>query len=78
MLPKDTLLRIVRISQKALIDTSGKAQGRGSYLCKTHECLSKARKRRGLERSYRGSASVELGLYDDMEALIQGLGRRFD
>ena len=33
--PKTELLRVVRIGDEYIVDTTGKAQGRGAYICKS-------------------------------------------
>ena len=46
MKPKVQLLRVVKPSDgEAHIDRTGKAPGRGAYVCDDLECLRKARKR---------------------------------
>jgi predicted RNA-binding protein YlxR (DUF448 family) len=52
MLKKKYLLRIVRYKNIFIIDFNKKIQARGSYLCKSMDCLKKAKKRRGFERSF--------------------------
>jgi predicted RNA-binding protein YlxR (DUF448 family) len=49
--PKRELIRIV--SSEAVIrpDPTGKADGRGAYLCKNAECFMKAKKRRAFSRA---------------------------
>ena len=50
--PKKELIRVVRLSEGGVIlDFSGKANGRGAYICPDPECLKKARKASALERS---------------------------
>ena len=52
MKPKATLLRVVKPQEgDAHIDRTGKAQGRGAYVCESIECLKKAQKRRALDRA---------------------------
>lgn len=42
---KDELIRLVRMSDGQIVpDRSGKAQGRGAYVCKNKECIQKAKK----------------------------------
>ncbi len=49
--PKRELIRIVRAPDGAVIlDCSGKANGRGAYLCRNTECLRKAVRSNALER----------------------------
>lgn len=53
MKPKKELIRIVRNKQgEIFLDVTGKAAGRGAYLCKRVSCLKKAQKTRRLERSF--------------------------
>ena len=42
-----------------------KKNGRGAYLCISKECLKKARKNKGLERSFKMSIPDEV--YDSLE-----------
>lgn len=63
--PKSELIRIVRSDQTVFIDRSGKANGRGAYLCDCLECLRKARKNHGLERAFKINIKDEI--YDDLE-----------
>ncbi len=52
MKPKATLLRVVKPQDgDARIDRTGKAQGRGAYVCESIECLKKAQKTRALDRA---------------------------
>ena len=65
--PKNLLIRIVRQKQtgKIFMDKTGKADGRGAYLCFEKECLERARKKRGIERSFK--CGVDGLIYDDLE-----------
>ena len=50
--PKRELVRVVRSPEGAVsLDFSGKANGRGAYLCRNPECLRKAVRARALERA---------------------------
>lgn len=52
MLEKGKLIRIIRSPEGEIsLDRTGRANGRGAYLCKDTACLQKARKNKGLERS---------------------------
>lgn len=51
---KQYLVRIAGYENEVKLDLSGRANGRGAYLCKgSEECLEKAYKKRALERSLR-------------------------
>ena len=52
MRPKKELLRVVRTEEgTAVIDRTGKRNGRGAYICPASACLEKAVKTRALDRA---------------------------
>ena len=58
---KKELIRVVRDPEGALsVDFTGKKSGRGAYICANSECLERAIKSKGLERSLQVSISPEL------------------
>lgn len=58
---KKELIRIVRSDEGDFsIDTTGKKSGRGAYICPNVECLEKARKSKGLERSFKSAVPPEV------------------
>ncbi|EEG31472.1 hypothetical protein CLOSTMETH_00864 [[Clostridium] methylpentosum DSM 5476] len=64
--PKRELVRVVKNSEGEIsLDLTGKAQGRGAYVCRSIDCLKKARKSRRIERSFKCRIPDEL--YDKME-----------
>lgn len=51
--PKEELIRIAFFEGEMTIDTTGKAKGRGVYLCKNQsQCIENAIKRKALQRSF--------------------------
>ena len=63
---KKELLRIVRTPENEIqVDLTGKKNGRGAYLCKSAECLAKAAKSKGLERSLKVQIPKEV--YEALE-----------
>lgn len=48
--PKRELIRIVASEDGPRIDLTGKANGRGIYLCPDTECFTKARKKKAIGR----------------------------
>ncbi|HCT65159.1 MAG TPA: DUF448 domain-containing protein [Lachnospiraceae bacterium] len=51
---KKELVRIVKNEDGEFsLDITGKKPGRGAYICKNVECLEKAQKCKGLERSFK-------------------------
>lgn len=60
MLPKKELRRVVRTPEgEVVLDTTGRKNGRGAYLCTNPECLKKAIKTRALERALGAPLSQE-------------------
>lgn len=58
---KKELIRVIRTAEDTiLLDTTGKKNGRGAYLCASPECLKKAVKNRGLERSLKTAIPAEV------------------
>ena len=52
MKPKAELMRVVKPQDgDPAIDRTGKAPGRGAYVCERAECLKRAQKTRALERA---------------------------
>ena len=64
--PKREMTRVVRSPEGVIsLDASGKAPGRGAYICHNPECLKKARKARRLERAL--SAQIPDEVYERLE-----------
>ena len=59
--------------EQIIIDTTGKKNGRGAYICPDAECLKKARKSRGLERAFK--MAVDASVYDELEKEMNNLGQ---
>lgn len=69
--PKGELIRIVKRKENDKINifvSSTHAEGRGAYLCRSEDCLKKARKGRRLERAFSGK--VDSSVYDDLEKRV--------
>ena len=66
MFEKRDLIRVVKSPEGAIsLDFKGKAPGRGAYLCKSADCLKKARRSKALERAFNMSIPEEV--YDTLE-----------
>ena len=73
MKPKKELIRILRTEEEEfVIDTTGKKNGRGAYLCFDRACLEKAVKNRGLERSFKQAIPQEV--YERLEKEMDEIG----
>lgn len=69
MYDKNELVRVVRTpDQTVIVDTSGKANGRGAYLKLSLENIATAKKRGVLSRSLQTEIPEEI--YTELEALI--------
>ena len=61
MKEKYELIRLVKNKEGDIsFDTTGKLPGRGAYVCKTRECLNKAVKNKGFERSFKSPLPEEV------------------
>lgn len=67
---KKELIRIVRSEAGEFsFDPTGKKAGRGAYICANTECLAKAQKSKGLERSFK--SAVPKDVYETLMAELQ-------
>ncbi|MCL2847522.1 MAG: YlxR family protein [Firmicutes bacterium] len=58
---KSELSRITKKRDGTIaLDQTGKLEGRGAYICKSHECLEKAIKTRGLNRAFKCNVPQEV------------------
>ncbi len=63
---KKEMIRVIRTAgNEFMLDATGKKNGRGAYLCPDRECLKKAVKNRGLERSFKQAIPDEV--YESLE-----------
>ena len=69
--PKNELIRITCFEGAVTFDPTGKAKGRGVYLCPSEECLTKAIKKKSLQRSLNGSLD-ETEMNQLLEQIRQG------
>jgi len=70
MKDKKSLTRIARNKEGAIyIDPTRKQHGRAAYLCLDIDCLKKAKKSKGLERSFKCSVSLEI--YEELAKQLE-------
>ena len=74
MKAKKELIRVIKTEEEVLLDTTGRKNGRGAYICANPECLKKARKSKGLERSLKASIPDEV--YENLEKEMSTLEER--
>ena len=61
MKSKKEMIRVLKTSENTFeLDTTGKKDGRGAYVCCSKECLEKAIKSKGLERSFKQPIPAEV------------------
>ena len=64
--PKKEMLRIVKNSEgKILLDFSGKASGRGAYICNDENCVKKLKKQRLINKVF--ACEVDESVYVAIE-----------
>ncbi len=69
--PKKDLLRVVRAPEgEVSVDTTGKKNGRGVYICKNPDCFKKVRRGDKLSRSL--EVKVEEKIYDELAEMMDG------
>ena len=66
MKPKKELLRIVKNAQGEIsVDVSGKAAGRGAYICTAEACQKKLNDKKLLNKAF--SADVSASVYESVK-----------
>ena len=69
---KKDMMRVLKTAENEIcLDVTGKKNGRGAYLCKSRECLQKAAKNKGLERSFK--MSIPKDVYEALEKEFENL-----
>ena len=66
--PKSELIRIACYEGRISPDPDGTAKGRGVYLCPNYECVAKAIRRKGLQRSFKTDIKA-----DEAKAILQSV-----
>lgn len=75
MKSKKEMMRVIRTGDgEFLLDATGRKNGRGAYLCPDQECLKKAIRNKGLERSFKQSIPKEV--YESLEKEMEELESR--
>ena len=74
MKSKKEMIRVIKTAEdEIMLDATGRKNGRGAYLCPSMECLKKAVKGKGLERSFKMASPKEV--YETLEKEMEELGR---
>lgn len=72
---KKEMMRVLKTKEgEILLDVTGRKNGRGAYLCYSLDCLKKARKNKGLERSLKTEIPEEV--YEKLEKEFEELEQK--
>lgn len=75
MQDKRSLVRIVKAPEGDIrVDTTGKAKGRGAYLCRSLECIEQAEKRKALNRAF--NVDIPDSIYEELRELAEKNNRK--
>ncbi|MGI6012313.1 MAG: RNase P modulator RnpM [Ruminococcus sp.] len=71
---KKEMIRVLKTPEDEIVlDATGRKNGRGAYLCFSRECLEKAMKNKGLERSLKTAIPEEV--YETLKKELDGIER---
>ena len=74
MKEKREMIRVLKTQENTFcIDTTGKKNGRGAYICRQEACLEQAIKNHGLERSFKMSIPKDVAkdLIEEMKNIAK-------
>lgn len=69
MKDKKTLIRVVRSKDGEIkVDETGKANGRGAYVCRNCECIENCRKKKCFERVF--GVEISSQIYEELREKV--------
>ena len=69
------MIRVLKTPENEIVlDATGRKNGRGAYVCLSQECLEKAVKSRGLERSLKMAVPAEV--YEDLKKELANIEKQ--
>ena len=75
MKSKKDMIRVLKTPENEIVlDATGRKNGRGAYVCLSQECLEKAVKSRGLERSLKMAVPAEV--YEDLKKELSNIEKQ--
>ena len=75
MKSKKEMIRVLKTPENGIVlDATGRKNGRGAYVCLSQECLEKAVKSRGLERSLKMAVPAEV--YEDLKKELSNIEKQ--
>jgi predicted RNA-binding protein YlxR (DUF448 family) len=77
MKSKKEMIRVLKTPEgEIVIDATGKKNGRGAYICGSVECLQKAVRTKGLERSLKTAIPAEVFKILEKEMILLESGKK--
>jgi hypothetical protein len=74
MKEKKGLIRVIRTPEDEIIlDSTGRKNGRGAYICADNRCFEAARRSKGLERSLK--TAIPEAVYENLEKEMSALAK---
>lgn len=71
---KNELIRVIKTPEdEVILDATGRKNGRGAYICANPECLKKAIKSKGIERSLK--IAIPQNIYESLEKEMSALAQ---
>ena len=75
MKPKKELIRVIKTAENEIfLDATGRKNGRGAYICASSGCLEKAKKSKGLSRSFKMEIPGEI--YEELKKEMEKIEMR--
>ena len=75
MKSKKEMIRVLKTPEDEIVlDTTGRKNGRGAYVCPSIECLDKAIRNHGIERSLKTSVPEEV--YEDLKKELANIEKQ--
>ena len=75
MKSKKEMIRVLRTPENEIVlDATGRKNGRGAYVCPSSECLEKAIRNHGIERSLK--AVVPQEVYEDLKKELSNIEKQ--
>ncbi len=72
---KKEMIRVIKNNEgEILLDDTGKKNGRGAYVCRNSECLKKAVRNKGLDRSFK--MTIPQAVYNELLKEMENLEAR--
>lgn len=75
MKSKKEMIRVIKTPEdEIMIDATGRKNGRGAYICPSRDCLARAIKSKGLERSFK--MSIPTDVYDQLTKEMEEIDKQ--